>query len=179
MSETGIVISTSRKPSQRTRSLCKELQTLLPSAHYIQRGKSNFEEILKKSRQEAARLLLLIGERDGNPGSLELYYAEGVGDSVFSFKVEGMRLAREYGASVRNSTKTLIISSDSNNESNDLQKLLEKHFQGERHPQNDIPLALTRTLSISLLKGKKLRLTFVDSVNGLEIGPTITGRLSD
>ncbi len=178
MSTTGIVISTSRKPSQRTRTLCKELQILLPSALYIQRGKSNFEELLRHSGQVKARLLLLIGEREGNPGSLDLYSVEETEDSVLSFEIEGVRLAREYGAPVRSQTNTLNFSSDSNAESMGLQELLEKHFRGELCSQDDSPRAGTRTLSISYQKEGRLRLTFWDSGNGRELGPSMTGRLS-
>ncbi len=178
MSKTDIVISTSRKPSQRTRSLCKELQIMLPNALYIQRGKSNFDELLKKSEQEKAPLLLLIGERDGNPGSLDLYSVEKAEDPVVSFEIEGVRLAREYGATVRSRTKTLDLSSDSNEEAIDLQKLLEKYFKGESRSQNDSLRAGARTLSISYMREGRLRLTFKDSGARRELGPSMTGCLS-
>ncbi len=178
MSTSGIVISTSRKPSQRTRSLCKELQILLPSALYVQRGKSNFEELLRASEQVEARLLLVVGERDGNPGSLDLYSVENAEEPVLSFEIEGVRLAREYGSHVRSRSKALDFSSDSNENSIDLQKLLEKYFKIEPCVQNDASRAGTRTLSISYLKEGRLRMAFKDSSNGQELGPSMTGSLN-
>jgi len=178
MSRSGVVISTSRKPSQRTRSLCKELQIILPSALYIQRGKSNFEELLKNSEQVEARLLLLIGERDGNPGRLDLYSVEKAEDSVLSFEIAGVRLAREYESHVRSRTKTLDFASDSHEESLHVKKLLEKYFKCEPRSQNDSFGDGARTLSISYLEEGRMRLTFKDAGTRREIGPSMTGRLS-
>jgi rRNA maturation protein Rpf1 len=176
MSKTDIVISTSRKPSQRTRSLCKELQVVLPFAIYVQRGKSNFEELLKSSEQLRARLLLVIGEWDGNPGRLDLYSVD-TADSVFSFEIEGVRLAREYGAPVRSRSNVLNFSSDSNKESVGLLDLLEKYLRAKSGLQDDSHRAGTRTLSISYQMDGRLRLTFIDSSTRRELGPSITGGL--
>jgi rRNA maturation protein Rpf1 len=150
---------------------------MLPKALYIQRGKSNFEKLLRASDQEKARLLLLIGERDGNPGNLELYSMENPGKAVLSFEIKGVRLAREYGSHVRSRSKALDFSSDSNKDSVDLQKLLEGYFKDESGFRSDSIRAGTRTLSISHLKEGGLRLTFRDPGKGRELGPSMTGRL--
>lgn len=173
MSTTDIAISTSRKPSQRTRSFCKELQFLLPRASYIQRGKSNFEELLERSDEVKARLLLVVGEREGNPGSFSLYSMKDPAEPILTFEIEGLRLAREYGSHARGRSKVLAVSSDSSANSGKLQARLELYFKAEHFsPIN------TRTLFISSLELGRFRLTFMDSSHGHEIGPSMTGRLS-
>lgn len=124
------------------------------------------------------RLLLIVGERDGNPGSLDFYSVENAEDSVFSFVIDGVRLAREYEASVRSRTKWLKLSSDSNEESVTLRSLLEGYFEAETLYESNALRAGIRTLSISHLKAGRLRLTFKDSGNRRELGPSMTGRLS-
>ncbi len=166
------MISTSRKPSQRTRSFCKELQILLPSALYIQRGKSNLEELLECSEQARVRLLLLIGEHEGNPGGFELYSMKDPAEPVLSFEIEGLRLAREYGSHVRSQSKGIAFSSDSKGNSVELRRRLERYFKVESLSPN-----LTRILFISEMESGRFRLTFMDSGDSREIGPSMTGRL--
>lgn len=174
VSPTQIVISTSRKPSQRTRSLCKELQILLPEAVYIQRGKSSFERLLQDSEGEKAQLLLLIGERSGNPGRLDLYQLEDDGKPILSFGIDGVRLSREFGSQVGSMSEELSFATDSSEISTSLGRLLEGHFRREPSLGNMRERRI-RILSINDLGNGKLRLTFKDSESGRELGPSITG----
>jgi len=63
----GIVITTSRKPSQKTRSFVKDLGRVL-NVEILNRGKTPLKEILKSYNK-----VILVGEYKGNPGKL-LYY---------------------------------------------------------------------------------------------------------
>ncbi|ACX73444.1 Brix domain protein [Methanocaldococcus vulcanius M7] len=65
-----MIITTSRKPSQRTRSFARDLERTL-NIPYIQRGKTPLKELFKIDDH-----ILLIGEFKGNPGSLVIYDVE-------------------------------------------------------------------------------------------------------
>ncbi len=170
-----VVISTSRRPSHRTRSLCKELQLVLPSAHYLQRGKRSFEEVLQASREAEGHLLLMVGERDGNPGSLALYLVNQSEKPVLSLQVHGVKLAREYGSHVRSRSKALRIAADSSETSNTLGRQLETYLESELYARNGLVGSGIRILSIAHMGYGKVRLTFKDSESGRELGPSITG----
>ncbi|MBW9221358.1 ribosomal biogenesis protein [Methanothermococcus sp. SCGC AD-155-M21] len=62
-----IVITTSRKPSQRTRSFVNDLARVL-SGKVLTRGKTSLREILNNYPK-----IILIGEYKGNPGKIKFY----------------------------------------------------------------------------------------------------------
>jgi len=66
-------ITSSRKPSAGTRTLCKHLASFF-GCEYFNRGKMSMGEVLDLSRDAP---LLIVGEYHGNPGSLVFYDREG------------------------------------------------------------------------------------------------------
>lgn len=68
-----MLITSSRKPSAKTRILCKYLANFF-NCEYINRGKMGMWEVLDLSQDEP---ILIVGEYHGNPGSLAFYDAEG------------------------------------------------------------------------------------------------------
>ncbi|AAB98595.1 TPA: rRNA maturation protein [Methanocaldococcus jannaschii] len=65
-----MILTTSRKPSQRTRSFARDLERTL-NIPYVQRGKLSLKEIF-----EIDKHVLLIGEFKANPGTLVVYDVE-------------------------------------------------------------------------------------------------------
>lgn len=68
-----MLITSSRKPSNRTRTLCKQLATFF-NCDYINRGKMGMGEVLDLVHDNS---LLIAGEFHGNPGSLAIYNDNG------------------------------------------------------------------------------------------------------
>jgi U3 small nucleolar ribonucleoprotein protein IMP4 len=66
-------ITSSRKPSAGTRTLCKHLASFF-GFEYFNRGKMSMGEVLSLSHGNP---LLIVGEYHGNPGSLAFYDGEG------------------------------------------------------------------------------------------------------
>jgi len=62
-----MIITTSRRPSSRTRSLCKELERVIPLSQYILRGKKGVRELVSLSTEKGAeRLLIITSKGDTN-----------------------------------------------------------------------------------------------------------------
>lgn len=70
----SMLITSSRKPSNRTRTLCKHLATFF-NCEYINRGKMGMGEVLNLAHNNP---LLVAGEFHGNPGSLAIYSSNGL-----------------------------------------------------------------------------------------------------
>jgi U3 small nucleolar ribonucleoprotein protein IMP4 len=66
-------ITSSRKPSAGTRTLCKHLASFF-GCEYFNRGKIGMGEVLNFSHDMP---LIMVGEYHGNPGSLAFYDTEG------------------------------------------------------------------------------------------------------
>lgn len=64
-----MLISTSRKPSQRTRSFCNSLSRAL-NFPYVNRGKMSLRELAIKTMDMEENSTILIYEKHGNPNEL-------------------------------------------------------------------------------------------------------------
>ena len=71
-----MLISTSRKPSQKTRKFCKTLARTTDSTS-INRGKMNMRELLLKALELDEINLAIVNEIKGNPSKITFYSNEG------------------------------------------------------------------------------------------------------
>ncbi len=94
-----ILIVSSRKPSRRTRSFCKDLRASIPRAIYITRGKRSLDEFFKEMDEKDR--LIHVSEIKGNPSRLVIYDREK--NPLLAVFIKGVRLIREtkrYGYAV-------------------------------------------------------------------------------
>ncbi|MDI9624784.1 MAG: ribosomal biosynthesis protein [Methanothermobacter sp.] len=71
-----MLLTTSRKPSQRTRSFCQKLKRSM-GCPYINRGKMNIQEILQKTIEHGESTLAIVSEKHGNPSKITFYNTRG------------------------------------------------------------------------------------------------------
>lgn len=69
-------ITTSRKPSGRTRSFCQSLSHAL-NATYINRGKMSFRDVLIKASESGFKKVAIVSQIKGNPSRIEIYDTNG------------------------------------------------------------------------------------------------------
>ncbi|MCC7550033.1 MAG: Brix domain-containing protein [Methanobacterium sp.] len=67
-----MLITTSRKPSQRTRTFCRGLERVL-KARCVNRGKMSLRDIFLKVKEMGMDGLMVISEQDGNPNGMNVY----------------------------------------------------------------------------------------------------------
>ena len=71
-----MLISTSRKPSQKTRKFCKTLARTTDSTS-VNRGKMNMRELLLKALELDEFNLAIVNEIKGNPSKITFYSNRG------------------------------------------------------------------------------------------------------
>lgn len=71
-----MLISTSRKPSQKTRKFCKNFAHATDSTS-VNRGKMNMRELLLKALSEDEVNLAVVNEIKGNPSKITFYSNKG------------------------------------------------------------------------------------------------------
>lgn len=79
-----MLITTSRKPSQRTRSFCKSLANVL-DVKSINRGKMSIRDVLVKSSELGSSKIMLVSEMKGNPNKID--FQDENGETLFSMDV--------------------------------------------------------------------------------------------
>jgi hypothetical protein len=67
-----LLITTSRKPSRRTRRFCRELSAVLPLSLYVNRGKASLRTIAERAVADGYSRVLVVGETKGNPSLIRV-----------------------------------------------------------------------------------------------------------
>ncbi|MEM1675804.1 MAG: hypothetical protein QXX35_02185 [Desulfurococcaceae archaeon] len=101
---THLLITTSRKPNQRTRSFAKDLASVLPDAFKINRGKKTLLELGLECFRHRSNYLFIIGERKGNPSIIRIYRLDKKAEypllkQILIFKISSVKLSREIHSS--------------------------------------------------------------------------------
>ncbi len=97
MKARGILITTSRRPSPRVRSLVKDLAGTIPGGIRFTRGHFSMEELAREAMLLGADRIVVVGERRGNPGIIRVYDFDDAlrTRNIVSFIVKGVALSRE------------------------------------------------------------------------------------
>ncbi|MCS7107051.1 MAG: hypothetical protein NZ902_02990 [Acidilobaceae archaeon] len=108
----SLIVTTSRRPSKRTRSLSRELALLL-GATRITRGKKSLSALHAEALRLGAKAVIIIANVKGNPGVLRIYnVSENSLAEKATFRIEGVSLAREARREVPPGAKRLSMESD-------------------------------------------------------------------
>ncbi|HHY00201.1 MAG TPA: Brix domain-containing protein [Methanothermobacter sp.] len=67
-----MLITTSRKPSQRTRTFCRGLERV-SKTRCVNRGKMSLRDVFLKASELGTNLVAVISEKNGNPNGMEIY----------------------------------------------------------------------------------------------------------
>ncbi|HDI86130.1 MAG TPA: hypothetical protein ENF83_01820 [Candidatus Korarchaeota archaeon] len=95
-----ILITTSRDPSQRTRTFIRDLSHVIPRAVRVNRGKKSLDDLRVEALRHGLSRVLVVTERKGNPGGLRFYEASvaTIRPAAAHVVLEGVTLRRElYG----------------------------------------------------------------------------------
>jgi len=93
---TAILISTSRRPAQRVRTVCKELAFALPQTIYRTRGSSSFRELAHSAFADGITRLFIIDSRQNNPNAIKIHRLEpGCLQEIIRLRIVESQLRRE------------------------------------------------------------------------------------
>lgn len=67
------LVTTSRRPSRRTRSFLKDLVSILPDSRRLNRGKLSLRGLLAEAVVHNCKRIVIVNTFKGNPGSIDFY----------------------------------------------------------------------------------------------------------
>ncbi|MEM2386887.1 MAG: hypothetical protein QXO50_02575 [Candidatus Bathyarchaeia archaeon] len=128
-----ILLTTSRRPTRRIRTFCKELSYNIPSITRINRGKLSFEGLASKALELNAEKILIVDRWKGGPGKIELFKLENGKLQPISplIYLRGVKLRREFGTMPRGrriKSTAILVSSKSSQEIVKLEKSFSEFF---------------------------------------------------
>ncbi|MFW9795234.1 MAG: hypothetical protein ACFFEE_13075 [Candidatus Thorarchaeota archaeon] len=173
----SLLITTSRKTSNRVRSFARDLWTVLPSTDRFNRGGLGLSEIASRVRQTGANAALIISMWKGNPSILS--FTSSTEEEFASIKVEMAMLRREVNSAKKrvSSVVGVFVESDSSEKTHALGEMLASLLNLELLEASHIDVASQEPdRSLVWLQDSnsgKILWTHYHTTDGSEIGPRI------
>ena len=173
----SILITTSRRTSNRVRSFVRDLWTVLPGTERFNRGGMSIAELSSRIKQSKASAAIVVSLYKGNPRSLQILSPDG--EQLMEVRMEMAKLRREV-TSLRNpkmhTIHSITVQSGAGEQTRAIAEMLSKLL--------DTPIAESTVIVAvgsegmnkvgvwlqDLPNGKTLW-TYYHAKDGLEIGP--------
>ncbi len=174
----SVLITTSRRTSNRVRSFARDLSSVLPGAERFNRGSMSIEELISRIAQSGAQAAFVISIWKGNPGELTIFSPNG--EELFKIKIESALLRRETNPAMKRKIEgieSICVKTGSSKKTEalarDLGQLLDISVQECQNP----PVILSNTnyaiIWFEDASEGKILWTHYTTHNGLELGPRI------
>jgi len=172
-----ILITTSRNPTRRIRTLCNDLTRSVPNAVRVNRGKMNLEGIAEKALELDANRVIIINRWKGGPGKIELFQVgqEGLTPVPPLLYVRGVRLQREFEAKARPfRLLTMTMPPKSSNEIVRIAESLANFLNLPILSASEAPAKFQALMHVSSDVSRLTQITFLLLPEIIEIGPRLT-----
>jgi len=164
------LLTTSLRPSQRTRTLCNDLAACCAAFSTFTRGKTSLAYLFEYARSKNSSKLWIVHSRFGGPSLIECYEA---GDTkpLASFLIKRVQLVRELSVKSPTSTRhrPLALPPPEREELRQLHECLRKVLGDHASPRAGLK---STELHLELSHGSP-EIFFIDSVSKLPCGPAI------
>lgn len=169
-----LLITTSHRPSTKTRRFCNSLK-ILPNSYRKNRGSSSLKDLLEKSLIDGFSRIILVNTRYGNPS--ELLFYKNKEQISFKFVILGVKMREQTikKNNIQKFSKVSIVNEDSSDT-----EIIEniRRFLNKR--QRKFSKAETKLKELSLIIKFRMVETetiieFLNSENNEVLLPTIRG----
>lgn len=91
------MLTTSRKPSHRTRSFARDLVTVIPWCFHFTRGSCSLKDLAEELANLGINRILILHEKKGNPSLIKFYKLvdEKLEEREYRVRIKGISLSRE------------------------------------------------------------------------------------
>ena len=171
-----ILLTTSRRPTRRIRTLCHDFARSVPNIVRINRGKLNLDGIAERAVELNANRIVVIERWKGGPGKIKLFRIEPTG--LISVPpliyVAGIRLQREFEAKTKH-VRSLVVTMEPENPPEPVRtaKHLSDFFNLPRLSIDEAATKYQASMHISLNASRRTQITFMLLPQRVEIGPRI------
>jgi len=172
-----ILLTTSRNPTPRIRTLCNDLTRVIPRIVRVNRGKMGMDQVAEKALEHGADRVIIVDRWQGGPGKIEFFHigASGLVQVPPILYVAGIRLQREFAPTKLKPAHWLVIARSADN-STEITESLSQFFNVPVLPEKEASPKHLVAMLISHNATRRIQITFMLLPQKLEIGPRITLR---
>jgi rRNA maturation protein Rpf1 len=174
----SVLITTSRRTSNRVRSFARDLWSVLAGSERFNRGSMSVEELFSRILQSGARAALVISIWKGNPGELKVLLPSG--NELLRMRIDSALLRRETNPTFKrkiDGIESVCVKTGSSTKAMELARDLGNIFDilvRECRNPTDIPSDSNHVLIwLEDTPEGKILWTHYSTYNGLELGPRI------
>jgi U3 small nucleolar ribonucleoprotein protein IMP4 len=105
-----MLLTTSRRPTGRIRTFCRDLANSIPDVIRVNRGKMSLDGVAEKAIELEADRVVVVDRWHGGPGKLNLFQASSKGLKPIPplMLISGIRLRREFKEGTRRARSSAI-----------------------------------------------------------------------
>jgi len=172
-----ILLTTSRRPTRRIRTLCHDLARSIPNVVQINRGKLSLDGIAERALELNADRVIVVDRWKGGPGKIKLFRVEPAGLTSVPplMYVAGIRLQREFKAGTK-AVRSLAVTTAPENPP-EITRIAENLSIFLNFPMSSIDEAASKyqaSMHVSYNASGRIQITFTLLPQMVETGPRIT-----
>jgi len=171
-----ILLTTSRRPTTRIRTFCRELARSIPNVVRINRGKLSLDGVAEKALELRADQIIIVNRWKGGPGKIELFQngSEGLIPVPPLMYVSGIRLQREFEVKAKPvRSLTLTTSPEETPEVVKIAKSLSSFLNIPLLPLDEAASRYLASMHVSLNASRGIQVTFMIFPESVEVGPRV------
>ncbi len=172
-----ILVTTSRRPTGRIRTLCRELARVIPNTVRVNRGKLSLDGVAERALELGADRVIIFDRWKGGPGKIQFFHAgaEGLTPVPPALYVSGVRLQREFKKRMRKiRSLALTVSPEGSSQTEKLAEALSNFLKVPKSTEKYVPSAYRASMYVSSDVSGSVQITFMLPPEGVEVGPRIT-----
>ncbi|WGM88994.1 MAG: hypothetical protein NUK63_08755 [Candidatus Bathyarchaeum tardum] len=170
-----ILLTTSRRPTQRIRSFCRDLFSSLPDVNRVNRGKMSLDAVAEKALELNCDRVIVVGRWHGAPGKIGLFNISFGLTAVSPLMViQSIRLRRELKQISRIKSSVITLEPNSSSGLQRLAGCLSKFFGLPVLPLDETSENHQVSMHLSFDSSRRVKMTFVMLQRMVEIGPQVT-----
>jgi rRNA maturation protein Rpf1 len=174
-----ILFTTSRRPTNRIRTFCRDLAYSIPNTLRINRGKLSLNALAEKALELGANRIIIIDRWKGGPGKIELFQIrEGLQQVSPLIYVKGVKLRREFDTKVKRvQAYAIVICNEDDGELQKISGAISEFIQLPQKRVNDVRKTefRKRRIVFCIERDKEMQILFTFRLlpQLIEVGPRI------
>jgi U3 small nucleolar ribonucleoprotein protein IMP4 len=171
-----ILLTTSRRPTGRIRTFCRDFVNSIPDVVRVNRGKMSLDGIAEKAIEVEADRVVVVDRWRGGPGKINLFHVSSTGlKSVPPLMlISGIRLRREFEVTRRTRSSVITLKPEDSTELERVAGRLSQYFGLPVLSVDEAARKYGASMHFSFDSSRRLQITFMRLQRMVEIGPRVT-----
>jgi U3 small nucleolar ribonucleoprotein protein IMP4 len=171
-----MLLTTSRRPTGRIRTFCRDLACSIPDAVRVNRGKMSLDGVAEKAIEVDADRVVVVDRWHGGPGKISLFQISSNGLTPVPplMLIKSINLRRELNEARRGSKSSVITLDSKNSELTRIAAHLSTFFGLPVLPLDEASKNYRASMHFSFDSSRHIQITFTSLGRMVEIGPRVT-----